>query len=71
MIDMELIFADTLTPDQLMENDIVEHEGEYVVVKKVSDTPTGYLIETENDFGEVIEIEATDDTQLSWYVYIE
>lgn len=71
MIDMELVFADRLTPDQLMENDIIEYDGEYVIVKDITDTPKGYLINTENDFGEENEIEASDEDKFSWYVYIE
>lgn len=71
MIDMELVFADKLTADQLMENDIIHYDGEYVVVKNIQETKTGYLVATENDFGEEFEIEASDDTKFSWYVYIE
>lgn len=71
MIDMEMVFADKLSADQLMENDIIEYDGEYVIVKDIEETETGYLIRTENDFGEENEIETSDETKFSWYVYIE
>ena len=68
--NMELIFADFLSPDQLMEDDIIKSpDGEMVTVKLIDATTNGWLIAAINDFGELIEFEVADDAVISWYVY--
>ncbi len=70
MKTMELILADFLAPDQLMEGDIIKSpEQELVIVKTITATDLGYTIEATNDFDEVIEFWVGDDTMFNWYVY--
>ena len=61
---MELIHADTLTPDQLMLGDLIKVGDDIVEVIFIESDSTGdnYSIQTENEFGEkeVIELPYTD-----------
>ena len=73
MIDMELVFADNLTPDQLMIGDLIKVGDDILEVKFIESDSTGdnYDIQTENEFGE------TEFTQYSYtdliplYVFIQ
>jgi hypothetical protein len=73
MIDMELVFADNLTPDQLMIGDLIKIGDDILEVKFIESDSTGdnYDIQTENEFGE------TEFTQYSYtdliplYVFIQ
>ena len=69
MKTMELIYADLLSPDQLMENDIIKFGGEFLTIKTITPVANGYDIETINDFDEVETIFVSDDSMLNWYVY--
>ena len=69
MKTMELIFADLLSPDQLMEDDIIKYGGEFLTVKTITAVADGYDIETVNDFDERETIFVLDDAMLNWYVY--
>lgn len=69
MKTMELIYADLLSPDQLMENDIIKFGGEFLTIKTITTVADGYDIETVNDFDEVETIFVSDDSMLNWYVY--
>lgn len=67
---MELIFADFLSPDQLMDGDIIKSpDHEMVTVTSIDATDNGWLIVSTNDFDETIEFEVADDAVISWYVY--
>jgi hypothetical protein len=70
---MELIYADLLTPDQLMEDDIIEVEGDIVTVLGVDSDATGdvYYVGHVNDYGDkdVTEFNYTDTVKL--YVFRE
>jgi len=68
---MELVYADLLQADQLMEGDIVLHNGEHVEVKDIAASDTGWRIAIVNDFGEEDEFEMTDDEMIRLYVYVE
>jgi hypothetical protein len=70
MKNMELIFADFLSPDQLMEGDIIKSpDHEMVTVTSIDATTNGWLILSTNDFDETIEFEVADDAVISWYAY--
>jgi hypothetical protein len=75
MKTMDYIFADYLTPDQLMEGDLIKISDEYgdqiVEVVNVHAIDEGYLIETKNDFDEEVDVPALDDTRFAWYVISE
>ena len=71
--DMELINADTLTPDQLMLGDLIKVDEDIVEVIFIESDSTGdnYDIQTENEFGEreIVQYSYTDLIPL--YVFIE
>ena len=73
MSEMELIEADTLTPDQLMIGDLIKVNGDILEVTFIESDSTGdnYDIQTENEFGEreVTQYSYTDLIPL--YVFIE
>ena len=68
----EYIFADYLTPDQLMEGDLIKISDDYgdqiVEVKNIYSIDEGYLIEVIDDYDEEFDIPAKDDTKFAWYV---
>jgi hypothetical protein len=67
---MELILADLLSPDQLMEGDIIKSpDQELVIVKTITSTDIGFTIEAINDFDEKVEFHLLDDDVVNWYVY--
>jgi len=71
MNSMELIYADLLTPDQLMEEDIIEVDGDIVEVIGIDSDATGdtYYVGYVNDYGDkdVAEYKFTDMIKL--YVF--
>lgn len=71
MNSMELIYADLLTPDQLMEEDIIEVDGDIVEVIGIDSDATGdtYYVGYVNDYGDrdVAEYKFTDTIKL--YVF--
>jgi hypothetical protein len=70
MKTMELILADFLSPDQLMEGDIIKSpDQELVIVKTITSTDIGFTIEAINDFDEKVEFHLLDDDVVNWYVY--
>jgi hypothetical protein len=71
MKTMELIYADLLQADQLLEGDIVSHNDEFVTVTNIVATDLGWNILITNDFGEDDEFEMTDDEMIRLYVYVE
>ena len=70
---MELIFADRLTPDQLMLNDLIGISDEVVEVIGISDSNNGddYHIEFLDEYGEKDVITFKHDEMISFYVYVE
>jgi hypothetical protein len=54
MINMELIHADNLTPDQIMIGDLIKIDNDIVEVIFIESDSTGdnYDIQTKNEFGE-------------------
>jgi hypothetical protein len=54
MVNMELIHADNLTPDQVMLGDLIKIENDIVEVIFIECDSTGdnYDIQTQNEFGE-------------------
>lgn len=73
MIDMRLLHADDLQPDQLMIGDLVKVGEDIVEVIFIESDSTGdnYDIQTQNEFGEreVVQYSYTDTIPL--YVFIE
>jgi hypothetical protein len=73
MVNMELIHADNLTPDQVMLGDLIRVSDDIVEVIFVESDSTGdnYDIQTQNEFGEkeVVQYSYTDLIPL--YVFID
>jgi hypothetical protein len=70
---MELVYADLLTPGQLMEDDLVEIEGVIVDVISIEDDATGdnYTITYRNEYGEQDVFECDYEHVFKLYVFIE
>lgn len=73
MNGMELVYADLLTPSQLMEGDLVEIEGVIVDVIEIKDDATGdnYTITYRNDYGEEDVFECNYEHVFKLYVFVE
>ena len=73
MIDMRLIHADDLQPDQLMLGDLIKVGDDIVEILFIESDSTGdnYDVQTENEFGEkeVTQYSYTDSIPL--YVFID
>jgi hypothetical protein len=70
---MELVYADLLTPSQLMEDDLVEIEGVIVDVISIEDDATGdnYIITYRNEYGEEDVFECDYEHVFKLYVFVE
>jgi hypothetical protein len=73
MISMELIYADNLTPDQLMLGDLIKIDNDIVEVIVIESDSTGdnYDIQTENEFGEKTITQFAYTDLISLYAFIE
>ena len=73
MNDMELKFADNLTPDQLMIEDLIMVEDECVEVIAIASDETGsnYAIFYKDEFGEKNMVQFQHDEFVSLYVYVD
>ena len=73
MENMKFVYADLLTPAQLMEGDLINIENDIVEVLSVIDDATGdtYTITHRNDFGEEEETLCTFEDMFKLYVFIE
>ena len=73
MIDMKFIYADLLMPNQLMEGDLIDIDGEIVEVISVDDDATGdnYSITYKNEFDEQDVKMCTYEDMFKLYVFID
>ena len=69
--NMEMRFADMLSPNQLMEGDLIKVEGEFFTIKYVDEGEEGCNVGMLNDFDELVETFFFDDEQIELYVYVE
>jgi hypothetical protein len=71
--NMELIFADTLKPDQLMIEDLIMVEGEVVEVLGIAPDVKGdvYAVAYKTDFGDKDIVQFQHDEFVSLYVYVD
>ena len=69
---MEYVYADILSPDQLMENDLIEYsedgDASIVTIKDIVTLKNSCLIIAINEFGETIEFELADDAKVKLFV---
>ncbi len=73
MVNMELIHADNLTPDQVMLGDLIKIGNDIVEVIFIECDSTGdnYDIQTENEFGEKEMTQYSYTDLISLYVFIQ
>jgi hypothetical protein len=73
MKTMELVYADLLTPNQLMEGDLIKIDDDLVEVVSVSDDATGdnYVITHRNEYGEEDEYTCNYEEVFKFYVFVE
>lgn len=70
---MELVYADNLTPGQLMPEDLIKIGDDIVEVVSIESDATGdeYFIETQNEFGEKEITTLSYHDVIHLYVFIE
>jgi hypothetical protein len=70
---MELVYADLLTPSQLMEGDLINIDNDIVEVISVVDDATGdnYTITHRNQYGEEEETICTFEDMFKLYVFVD
>lgn len=73
MNSMELIYADLLSPSQLMEGDLINIDMDVVEVISIADDATGdnYTITYRNDYGEENEYLCNYEEMFKLYVFRE
>ena len=73
MMNMELVFADLLTPSQLMEGDLIKIDDDVVEVLSVKDDSTGdnYTVTYRNDYGDVDEYDCNYEEVFKLYVFVD
>jgi hypothetical protein len=73
METMKFVYADLLTPSQLMEGDLINIDNDIVEVISVVDDATGdnYTITHRNEYGEDEETFCTYEDMFKLYVFIE
>jgi hypothetical protein len=73
MVNMELLHADNLTPDQIMIGDLIKIDNDIVEVIFIESDSTGdnYDIQTENEFGEKVVTQFSYTDLISLYAFIE
>ena len=73
MARMELVYADLLTPSQLMEGDLINIDMDIVEVIAITDDATGdnYVITHRNEYGEEYDYSCTYEEMFKLYVFIE
>jgi len=73
MENVKFIYADLLTPSQLMEGDLINIDNDIVEVLSVIDDATGdnYIITHRNDFGEEEETNCTYEDMFKLYVFVD
>ena len=71
--NMKFVYADLLTPSQLMENDLIDVDGEIVEVISVEDDSTGdnYTVTYKNEYGEKDIALCNYEDMFRLYVFID
>lgn len=70
---MELVWADLLTPSQLMEGDLIKIDDEVVEVISVVDDATGdnYTVTYRSEYGDVEQHDCNYEDMFKLYVYVD
>lgn len=73
LANMEYVYVDILSADQLMEKDCIEFLDEdgaisIIEIQDIVSMKDSYLLIAKDEFGEVLEIELADDAKVKLYV---
>jgi hypothetical protein len=73
IMNMDLVWADKLTPGSLMVDDLIKVDDELIEVLNIDSDATGdnYFIEYADAYGEQDTITIAHDSYVDLYVYIE
>jgi hypothetical protein len=73
MKTMKFVYADLLTPSQLMEGDLINIDNDIVEVISIVDDATGdnYTITHKNEYDEVEETLCTYEDMFKLYVFVD
>ena len=73
METMKFVYADLLTPSQLMEGDLINVDNDVVEIVSIVDDALGdnYVITYKNEYGETFEHACTYEDMFNLYVFIE
>jgi hypothetical protein len=71
--NMELVWADKLTPGSLMVDDLIKVDGELIEIINIDSDATGdnYLIDYADVYGERDTITIAHDVYVDLYVYVD
>jgi hypothetical protein len=71
--NMELVWADKLTPGSLMVDDLIKVDDELIEIIEISSDSTGdnYFIDCVDVYGEPNTITIAHDSYVDLYVYVE
>ena len=71
--NMELVWADKLTPGSLMVDDLIKVDDELIEIIEINSDSTGdnYFIDCVDVYGEPNTITLSYDTYVDLYVYVE
>ena len=71
--NMELVWADKLTPGSLMVDDLIKVDDELIEIIEINSDSTGdnYFIDCVDAYGEPNTITLSYDTYVDLYVYVE
>jgi len=71
IIDMDLVFADYLLPNQLAEGDLVKIDNQYLTIKTIIESNNGFHLVLLDDFDDEVEAFVLDNDKIEWYVFVE
>ena len=71
MLTMDLVFADLLSTNQIMEGDLIKVDNEIMKVISTSENKEGVNVYLLNDFDEKVETFFFDDEQVELYVFLD
>lgn len=71
MTSMELRLADFLSPNQLLEGDIIKVGEDFFTIDTITETKTGVDLVVLNDFDEQVEVSLSDDETVELYVFVD
>ena len=71
MTNMDLVFADLLSPNQIMEGDLIKVDNEIMRVISAVENKEGVNVVLLNDFEEKVETFFFDDEKIELYVFVD